>query len=91
VPQLFISLNEAYDPVKREVLYGILTEFGIITKQVRLIKMCLNETYSKLLNPNAIKRGTEIMLDASKNTGQEVAHRLIQVHVHASKTECRDR
>jgi hypothetical protein len=33
--------------VKREVLYNILIEFGIPTKLIRLIKMCLNETYSK--------------------------------------------
>ena len=43
---LFIDFKEAYDSVKREVLYNILTEFGIHTKSVRLIKMCLNKTYS---------------------------------------------
>jgi len=29
-------------------LYNILIEFGIPTKPVRLIKMCLNETYSRV-------------------------------------------
>ena len=29
-----------------EVLYNILIEFGIPMKLVRLIKMCLTETYS---------------------------------------------
>jgi len=29
-------------------LYNILTELGIPMKLVRLIKMCLNETYSRL-------------------------------------------
>jgi hypothetical protein len=34
--------------VRREVLYNILIEFGIPMKLVRFIKMCLNETYSKV-------------------------------------------
>jgi hypothetical protein len=29
-------------------LYSILTEFGVPKKVVRLIKMCLNKTYSKV-------------------------------------------
>jgi hypothetical protein len=37
-----------YDSIRREVLYNILIEFGIPLKVVRLIKMCLNETYSKV-------------------------------------------
>jgi hypothetical protein len=34
--------------VRREALYSILIEFGVLMKLVRLIKMCLNETYSKV-------------------------------------------
>jgi hypothetical protein len=45
VHQLFIDFEKAYDSVRREVLYNILTEFGIPMKLIRLIKMCLNETY----------------------------------------------
>jgi hypothetical protein len=48
VHQLFIDFKKAYDSVKREVLYNILLEFGIPKKLVRLIKMCLNKTYSKV-------------------------------------------
>jgi hypothetical protein len=48
VHQLFIDFKKAYDSVKREVLYNILLAFGIPKKLVRLIKMCLYETYSKV-------------------------------------------
>ncbi|KAJ4429502.1 hypothetical protein ANN_21671 [Periplaneta americana] len=47
VHQLFIDFKNAYDSVNREVLY-ILIEFGIPKKLVRLIKMRLNETYSRV-------------------------------------------
>jgi hypothetical protein len=46
--QLFIDFKKAYDSIKREVLYNTLLRFGIPKKLVRLIKMCLNETYSKV-------------------------------------------
>jgi sorting nexin-29 len=48
VHQLFIDFKKAYGSVKREVLYNIMLEFGIPKKLIRLIKMCLNETYSKV-------------------------------------------
>jgi hypothetical protein len=48
VHQLFIDFKKAYDSIKREVLYNILFEFVIPKKLVRLIKLCLNETYSKI-------------------------------------------
>jgi hypothetical protein len=48
-------------------LYNFLIEFGVPMKLVRLIKMCLNETYSKVhtgkhlsgnfLNQNCLKEG----------------------------------
>jgi hypothetical protein len=41
-------LQEAYDSVRREVLYNILIVSGVPMKLVRLIKMCLCETYSKV-------------------------------------------
>jgi len=45
--QLFVDLK-AYDSVRREVLYNILIEFGIPLNLVRLLKMCLNETYGRV-------------------------------------------
>ena len=48
VQQLFIDFNKAYDSIRREVLYNILIEFGIPMKLVGLIKMCLNENYSRV-------------------------------------------
>jgi hypothetical protein len=48
VHQLFIDFKKVCDLVKREVLYNILLEFGIPKKLVRLIKMCLNVTCSKI-------------------------------------------
>jgi sorting nexin-29 len=46
VYKLFIDFKKAYDAVRREVLYNIIIEADISTKLVRLIKMCLTETYS---------------------------------------------
>jgi hypothetical protein len=48
VHQLFIDFKKACDSVKRKALYNVLLEFGIPKKLVRLIKTCLNETYSKV-------------------------------------------
>jgi hypothetical protein len=48
VPQLFIDFKEASDSVKKEVLYNILIEVRIPMKLVRMIKMCLYETYIRI-------------------------------------------
>jgi len=50
-----------------EVLYNILTEFGISVKMVRIIKVCLTEMYSSVrvgknlsdmfLSKNGLKQG----------------------------------
>jgi hypothetical protein len=87
VHQLFIDFKKAYDSVKREVLYNILLEFGIPKRLVRLIKMCLHETYSrvrvsKLLSDkfpfqNGLKQG-EALSPLLFNFALEYAMRKVQ-------------
>jgi len=48
VHQVFIDFKKAFDSVRREALCNIFNDFGIPIKLVRLIKMCLNETYSRI-------------------------------------------
>jgi hypothetical protein len=48
VHQLFINLKKTHDLFRRELLYDILLEFGIKSKVVELIKICLNDTYSRV-------------------------------------------
>jgi hypothetical protein len=59
VHQLFIDFKKANDSVTRNALYNILIEFGIPKKLVRLIKMCLNETYSRV---RVVKNLSEMIL-----------------------------
>jgi hypothetical protein len=49
VHQLSVVLKKNYDSVRRQVLYNTVTEFGVTMKLDRLIKMCLNETYTEVL------------------------------------------
>jgi hypothetical protein len=46
--QLFIDFKKAYDAVRRENLYNILTESVISMKLIRLIKMYQNATYNRI-------------------------------------------
>ena len=43
-----IDFKKSYDSVGTEVLHNVLIEFGISMKLVRLIKMCLTETYGRV-------------------------------------------
>jgi hypothetical protein len=71
VHQLFIDFKKAYDSVRKEVLYNILTEFDIPMRMVSLIKMCLNKTCSRVrvgkhlsdMFPikNGLKRGNALL------------------------------
>jgi hypothetical protein len=55
-----------------QVLYSIFIKFGVPMKLLRLIKMCLNETYSKVcigkhlsdsfLIQNGLKQGDPLLL-----------------------------
>jgi hypothetical protein len=43
---IHILQEAAYDSIRREVLYNISKEFVVLMKLIRLIKMCLSDTYS---------------------------------------------
>ena len=45
---LFIDFNKTYVSGRMEVLSNILIQFGIAVKLVRLIEMCLNETFGRV-------------------------------------------
>jgi hypothetical protein len=85
----FIDFKRAYDSVRREVFYNILIEFDIPMKLIRLIKMCLNETYSrvwvgKLLSDmfpvrNGFKKG-DVLSPFLFNFAVEYAIKRVQVN-----------
>jgi len=87
--KLFIDLKKAYDSIRGEVLYNALIEFGIRMKLVRLIKMCLTETYctvrvSKNLSDmftirNGLKQG-DALSPLLFNFALEYAIRRVQVN-----------
>jgi hypothetical protein len=43
-----IGFMKDYDSGRRKIRYNILIEFGILTKLVRLIKLCLTGTYGRV-------------------------------------------
>ena len=89
-PYLLTSnFKKAYDSVRREVLYNILMEFGITKKLIRLINLCLTETYSRVrvgknlsdMFPirNGVKQGDALSL-LLFNFALEYAIRRVQVN-----------
>jgi hypothetical protein len=99
VHQLFTSFKEANDSVRREVFYSILIEFGVTMKLVRLIKLCLNETGSRVHTEKYLSGNSPIQNGLNKgdaltplffNFALEYAIRKIQqVHVAVSSPKCR--
>jgi hypothetical protein len=83
-----MDFKKAYDSVRREALYNILIQFGISKKLVRLIKMCVTETYSrvrvvKILSEmfpirNGLKQG-DALLPLLFNFASEYAIKRVQV------------
>jgi hypothetical protein len=63
VHQLFIDFRQAYDSLRRKVLYNNLIEFGVPMKLVRLMKTCSNETYSKAHIDKRLSESFPIQVD----------------------------
>ena len=92
--QLFTVSKQAYNAVRREVFYNILIEIDILMKLVKLIKMCLNETYYKVrvskhlsdMSPsrNGLKRG-DALTSLFFNFTLECAIRGVQVNLDGLK------
>ena len=91
---LFIDFKKAYDSVRKEVLCNILIEFGITMKLLRLIKVCLNETYKRVwvgkhlsdMFPirNGLKQG-DASLSLLLNSALTYAIRKVQVNQEGLK------
>jgi hypothetical protein len=77
--------ENTYDSVGRKALYSILIGLGIHTKLIRLIKMCLNKTYSEIgkIVPDAfpiqniLKQG-DVLLPLIFSLGSEYPVRKVQ-------------
>jgi hypothetical protein len=66
VHQLFIDFKKACGSVRREVLNNILIEFPIPRKLVGLIKVYLNETYSRVCIGKNLLRSLPLRMARNK-------------------------
>lgn len=63
-------------------LYNILAEFGITVKLVRLVKMCLNESYSKSVEIGTASSAYEQYAVTSVHLHEEIYILPVQFTVH---------
>jgi hypothetical protein len=88
VHKLIIDFKKAYDSVRREVLYNILIEFVIPRKLVKLIKMCLNETYSKAHTGKHLSGVFPILLEILDTTCRCLEGELFIFNISHWETNC---
>jgi len=86
-----VDLKEAYDSVRRKILYNIVVEFGIPIKLARLIKLCLNEICSRVNRlsdmfcmKNGLKQG-DALTPLLFNVALEYAIRRVHVNQNGLK------
>jgi hypothetical protein len=100
VYQLLIYFKKAYDSVRREGLHNIPIEFCILIKLVKIIKICMTETYSRVrvgknlsdMFPfrNDLKQGLALSV-LLLNFALQHAIRRIQVNQSGLKLNCTHR
>jgi hypothetical protein len=100
VHQLFIYFKKGHDSVRREAVYNILIEVGIPRKLVGLIKMCLNETYSRVRigknHTKSMQWDSSTTTDLSQESlhiihrwlGETDIHHKLYSQVRCSMTKC---
>jgi DNA gyrase/topoisomerase IV subunit A len=88
VYQLFTEFKKAYDSVRMEVLYHILIEFCIPMKLVRLIKMCLNATYSRVRIAKKISDMFPIRTGLKQGDFSQFFLRVYKFHTVLTLCEC---